>query len=142
MSSRELPRRSDGRWFSLRDLLDEVLAALETGRCGVPLPRMTVDVPQRHAVHADRAVFRRVLESLLANAVESAGPAGEVVVTSVEYADAIELEVADSGPALSSRATPRPFEPRLGGRIAAIDCPEGGAAFTIRLPQVRRRLAA
>lgn len=141
MTSRELPRPSDGRWFSLRNLIDDVIVALEAGRAA-PLPRMILDVPQRHAVRADPAVFRRVLESLLANAVESAGADGEVVVTSVEYADAIELEVADSGSELASRSTSRPFDPGLGGRIDAIDCPEGGAAFTIHLPQVRRRLAA
>ena len=127
------------------------------------VPLVTLDVPEGHAVHADPALVRRVLETLLVNAVEAAGGRGEVVVTSVEYADAIEIEVADTGPGPATHTRAWLFEPgfttkaegsgvalaaasslvdQLGGTIDATDCPDGGSAFTIRLPHGRRRLAA
>ena len=89
---------------------------------------------------------------------------GEVVLTSVQYADALEIEVADSGDGLSMHAKAWLFEPgfttkpagtgvglaaarvlieELGGGIEAVNCPEGGSAFTIRLPMPQtQKLAA
>ena len=151
------------RWVSPRGVLEAVLAKIQHVSSAVPLPLVTLDVPEGHAVHADPALVRRVLETLLVNAIEAAGGGGEVVVTSVEYADAIEIEVADSGPGLTTYARAWLFEPgfttkadgagvalaaasslvdQLGGTIDATDCPDGGSAFTIRLPHGRRRLAA
>jgi len=151
------------RWVSPRGVLEAVLAKIQGGSSAVPLPLVTLDVPEGHAVHADPALVRRVLETLLVNAIDAAGVGGEVVVTSVEYADAIEIEVADSGPGLTTHARAWLFEPgfttktdgsgvalaaasslvdQLGGTIDATDCPDGGSAFTIRLPHGRRRLAA
>ena len=78
-----------------------------------------------------------------------------MVITSVEYADAIEIEVADSGTGLSNNTKSRLFEPgfstkpdgtglalasarvlveQLGGALDAINCPDGGTAFTLRVP--------
>lgn len=88
----------------------------------------------------------------------------EIVVTSIDYPDAIEIEVADSGPGLWGQTQSRLFEPgfttkpdgaglslaaasalveQLGGTLHAANCPEGGTAFTLRLPQKRAsRMAA
>jgi sensor histidine kinase regulating citrate/malate metabolism len=86
----------------------------------------------------------------------------EVVVTSVGYPDAIEIEVADSGPsAIAENYFLKPAGPlaladvhglesrvwqlvvQLGGTLTAINCPEGGTAFTLRLPhRLRQRMAA
>lgn len=149
------------RWVSPRGVLEAVLVKLQHVSPAGPL--VTLDVPEGHAVHADPVLVRRVLETLLVNAIEAAGVGGEVVVTSVEYADAIEIEVADSGPGLTTHARAWLFEPgfttkadgsgvalaaasslvdQLGGTIDATNCPDGGSAFTIRLPHGRRRLAA
>lgn len=157
------PDAPTARWVSPRGVLEAVLAKVQHASGGAALPRISLDVPEGHAIHADPMLVRRVLETLLANAIEAAGGHGEVVVTSVEYADAIEIEVADSGPGLTSHARAWVFEPgfttkadgsgvalaaasslvdQLGGTIDATDCPDGGSAFTIRLPHGRRRLAA
>lgn len=157
------PDQPTARWVSPRGVLEAVVAKMHHSSAAASLPRISLDVPEGHAVHADPVLVRRVLETLLENAVEAAGDGGEVVVTSVEYADAIEIEVADSGPGLTSHARAWIFEPgfttkadgsgvalasasslvdQLGGTIDAADCPDGGSAFTIRLPHGRRRLAA
>ena len=78
-------------------------------------------------------------------------------------ADRIELEIADSGPGIVDDAEPRLFEPFFttksggtglglaiveriaaahGGDVHASNCPQGGAAFTIRLPAHRMEAAA
>ena len=77
-------------------------------------------------------------------------------MTSSSSPRGIELEVADSGPGLSDDVKARAFEPffttkpggtGLGlaivyriaevhaGELTAVNCPEGGAAITLRIPQ-------
>jgi len=90
-------------------------------------------------------------------------------VTSVDVGDAIEIEVADSGPSLSvgvrnwlnqtapgstesdsipadagfALAAVRAAAARIQGTLNAANCPEGGVAITLRLPRRQaQRLAA
>jgi K+-sensing histidine kinase KdpD len=147
---------------------------------GQPPLATTLDVSQRHeqALLADAAVIRRALEPLIRRAIESAAQpdatreapvVAEVIVTTVDVGDAIEIEVADTGPAISDRvrkwlnensggsyhanvvpegaglalAAVRSVVARIGGTIRATNCPEGGVAITLRLPHRQaRRLAA
>jgi signal transduction histidine kinase len=132
-----------------------------------------LDVAEEHLIHADPAMIRRIFAALLANAMDAADHdtsvrevprLREIIVTSVAYADAIEIEVADSGPGLPAHAKARLFDPdfttkpeefgpllveartiveRLGGTLHAADCPDGGTAFTFRMPhRMARRMAA
>jgi len=140
----------------------------------------TLDVSLHHeqALLAEPALIRRAVEPLIRRAFESAAQPHdsrepmairEVVVTSVDVGDAIEIEVADSGPALSDsvrtwlndsanglhgpNATPegtglaiaavRAAAARIDGTLHAANCPEGGVAITLRLPRRQaQRLAA
>jgi len=140
----------------------------------------TVDVCPSHeqAIVAESASIRRAFEPLIRRAFESAvqphdsreSPSlREVVVTSVDVGDAIEIEIADSGPALSEAvrawlndpangphgpgitpegtglalAAVRAAASRIGGTLHAANCPEGGVAITLRLPRRQaQRLAA
>ena len=144
-----------------------------------PLPA-TLDVATHHeqALVADPTLVRRVLEPLIRRAMESAAEADpngdspvvrEVVVTSIDLGSAIEIEVADSGPALSASvrrwlnetanglhapsitpdgaglalAAVRAAAARIDGTLSAANCPEGGVAITVRLPRRQaQRLAA
>lgn len=150
------PQASSRQWVETRSVLESLVAdAIREGRergCGMPTFLVDVD---NSLLHADPAMLRRVLRTLVNNAIDAAGPNGEVVVTSVQYADALEIEVADSGTGLTNHAKAWLFEPgfttkpagtgvalaaaralidELGGAIEAVNCPEGGTAFTIRLP--------
>lgn len=150
------PHATSRTWLATRVVLETVVAEVlrEASQRGSSLPTFVVDADEGQ-LHVDPEVIQRVLRTLLSNAIDAAGPAGEVVVTSVQYADALEIEVADSGNGLSNHAKAWLFEPgfttkpagtgvglaaarvlidELGGVIEAANCPEGGTAFTIRLP--------
>lgn len=156
VSDLSAPQASSRQWVETRSVLEGLVAdAIREGReRGCRLPTFLIDVDDG-LLHADPAMLRRVLRTLVSNAIDAAGPNGEVVVTSVQYADALEIEVADSGTGLTTHAKAWLFEPgfttkpagtgvalaaaralidELGGAIEAVNCPEGGTAFTIRLP--------
>lgn len=103
----------------------------------------------------DRDMLRRAIINLVLNALDAMPQGGELVVTSCRCHEALEIEVADSGPGVEEAAMERLFEPffttksagtGLGlaiveriaeahsGEVTVTNCPEGGAAFTLRLP--------
>ncbi len=159
------PQTTARQWVATRSVLEAVVEdAIPDGReRGARLPTFLIDVDDGR-LHVDPDAIRRVLRTLVNNAIDAAGPNGEVVLTSVQYADALEIEVADSGDGLSMHAKAWLFEPgfttkpagtgvglaaarvlieELGGGIEAVNCPEGGSAFTIRLPMPQtQKLAA
>ncbi|MBS0208076.1 MAG: sensor histidine kinase [Planctomycetes bacterium] len=113
---------------------------------------------------ADREMLRRALLNLVLNGVDAMPDGGQLTITGVAMPDgAIEIEVADNGPGLSDEVCRRAFEPFFttksngtglglaivyrmaevhGGTVSAMNCPEGGAAFTLRLPQRTHTLEA
>ena len=146
----------------VRELLDELLAGLAP-QCSAQGIRVAVDAPRTLVVEADREALRRTLLNLVLNAVDAMPAGGDLVLTAVDCRNCVEIEVADSGTGLSDEARRRAFEPffttkasgiglglaivqRLmeahGGGITVCNCPDGGAAFTVRLPRQAARLEA
>jgi len=73
--------------------------------------RVAVDAPDTLPVEADRLQLEQLLDNLLTNARDAAGPNG-VVRIEVERADGqARLTVIDSGPGFSPEARARLFEP-------------------------------
>lgn len=114
-----------------------------------------VDAPQSGAAWADREMLRRALLNLVLNAVDAMPRGGRLCLTAVACGAWLDLEVADSGPGIPEETLPHLFEPFFttksqgtglglaivdciaeahGGEITVANCPEGGAAFTLRLP--------
>jgi signal transduction histidine kinase len=110
---------------------------------------------QAHAV-GDEGMLRRAVLNLVLNALDAMPSGGTLWISAFQSQGALHLEVADSGPGLSDHARRHAFEPffttkssgtGLGlaivdriaqahhGSVTATNCPEGGAAFTIHLPQ-------
>lgn len=144
----------------LRPLIDDVVNALAPQLSAQGI-EMDIDVPADHEVHADRDMLRRAVLNLMLNALDAMPEGGELVVTSVATPRGMELEIADSGPGLSDEVRRRAFEPfystknsgtglglaivdhivaRHGGSISALNCHEGGAAFTLTIPRRAVRL--
>ncbi len=147
---------------NLRTLVDEVHDSLSPQLAAQTI-NTTTDVPHGFTVMADHDMLRRALLNLTLNALDAMPDGGDLVVTAVRTSGGIEIEVADSGPGLTEEVQAKAFEPFFttksngtglglvivgrvaevhGGRVTAVNCPEGGAAFTLYLPQQRLEAAA
>jgi len=152
------------RWctFSLAKLIDEVLTPLATRLAAQSIDAI-VDVPKAQSIRADRNMVRQSLLNLVLNAVDTMPDGGTLTVTSAWTDRGLELEVADTGPGLTEPIRGRVFEPFFttkssatglglavvhrmveahGGYVTAMNCPDGGAAFTLCIPGHAMKAAA
>jgi signal transduction histidine kinase len=137
--------------IAVRDLLDEaVAAAVARAPAGVAV---TVDTPSGARIAAEPGGLRGLLDRLVTAAVAAAPrsrgdgpPLREVVITVVETAEAVEFEIADSGPTTPADercpAVMRDLAARCGCGLHVATCPEGGMAVTVRLPRREARRQA
>lgn len=124
--------------------------------------RTAVEVPLDHVISADAAALGRAIANLIHNAIDVMPDGGELEISSHLSDGGWELEIADSGPGIDGDIKSRIFEPfystkgtgcGLGlavvrsivaahhGEVWALNCPEGGAALTIRLPRLAAEAA-
>jgi signal transduction histidine kinase len=146
--------------FFLRKLIEDVCGSLAPQLAAQAI-HTVVDVPKELLVTADQEMFRRAVLNLALNALDAMPDGGTLTVISVSTPRGLELEIADSGEGLSDDAKARAFEPFFttkrggtglglaivyriaevhGGDLTAVNCPDGGAAFTLRIPQPRAAL--
>ena len=149
--------------FPLRKLIEDIVASLVRRSSSAQSIETVVDVPHDQVLAADRDMIRRAVLNLTLNALDAMPDGGTLTVTSSSGSEAVELEVADSGPGLSDDSRSRVFEPfyttkqrgtGLGlaivsriadahdGDVTAMNCPDGGAAFTLRIPHPAKEAAA
>jgi signal transduction histidine kinase len=147
----------DPQWttFDLRELMDEVCDALEPQLKAQEIA-VCIDCLHDEWMRADREMLRRGLLNLVLNAVDAMPRGGELSLVACRTSAGLEIEVADSGPGVSPRIADHLFEPFFttkssgtglglaiveriaqahGGRATVANCPEGGAAFTLIIPQ-------
>jgi signal transduction histidine kinase len=155
-------RQPQWQTFLIGDLVNEVCESLEP-QLEAQLIDVDIDVPPNTLLTADRELMRRAMLNLVLNAIDVMPDGGSLVITWYENARGFELEVADSGPGLTDEMKRRAFEPFYstkqngtglglaivyhvaeshGGTVTAMNCPEGGAAFTIKIPRRSMRAAA
>ena len=114
-------------------------------------------------VLGDAIGFEQVLVNLLLNAAEAMGgqPLRRLDVSLTREARSLRLDIADSGPGLSSEAASRVFEPffttkqgglglglticssiieQAGGQLSVASSPAGGCLFSVTLPIVMEAL--
>jgi signal transduction histidine kinase len=155
-------RQPQWQTFLVCDLVNEVCESLEP-QLEAQMIDVDIDVPPNTLLSADREMIRRAVLNLVLNAIDVMKDGGTLVITSYDNARGFELEIADSGPGLTDEVKRRAFEPFYstkqngtglglaivyhvaeahGGTVTAMNCPEGGAAFTIKLPRRQMRAAA
>jgi signal transduction histidine kinase len=155
-------RQPQWQTFLVGDLVNEVCESLEP-QLDAQMIDIDIDVPPNTLLSGDREMLRRALLNLVLNAIDVMRDGGSLVITSYDGPRGFELEVADSGPGLSDEVKRRAFEPFYstkqngtglglaivyhvaeahGGSVTAMNCPEGGAAFTIKIPRRSMRAAA
>jgi signal transduction histidine kinase len=141
--------------FTLRELVAEVCQPLEA-RFSAQAIQTVIDIPQNQTITAERELLRRAVRNLVLNAVEAMPNGGLLTATSAAGAQTVELEIADTGPALSDEERQQAFEllPTAqrggagwglavvyriaelhGGSVSVTNCPDGGVAFTLGLPR-------
>jgi signal transduction histidine kinase len=147
---------------SVRELVEEVLEALAPQLSAQDIS-ITTTVSDSICATVDRDMLRRAVLNLVLNALDAMPDGGDLVITGYSGAHGMELEVADSGPGVTEEVMRRAFEPffttkstgtGLGlaivyrvadahqGDVTIANCPEGGAAFTIRIPHRAMEAAA
>jgi signal transduction histidine kinase len=155
-------RQPQWQTFLVCDLVNEVCESLEP-QLEAQMIDIDIDVPPNTLLSADREMIRRAVLNLVLNAIDVMREGGSLVITSYDGPRGFELEVADSGPGLTEEVKRRAFEPFYstkqngtglglaivyhvaeahGGTVTAANCPEGGAAFTIKIPRRSMRAAA
>ncbi|HXT58483.1 MAG TPA: ATP-binding protein [Pirellulales bacterium] len=148
--------------FNLKALIEDVYASLRPQFSAQDI-RTRIDIAENLSVTADRDMLRRAALNITLNSLDAMLDGGELTATAYRSAAGVELELADNGPGLSDEARQRAFEPFYstkntgtglglaivyrtaeahGGEATAANCPEGGAAFTIRLPHRALEAAA
>ncbi len=155
-------RQPQFRRFAVEPLIEEVLESVQPQ---LDAQRVIVDsdIERRLELTADREMLRRALLNLIFNAMEVMPHGGRLDLGAWCSGSVIEIEVADSGPGLADTVRTHLFEPFFttksegtglgltiverivsahGGVIQAMNCPQGGAAFTLRFPQAAMEAAA
>lgn len=110
---------------------------------------------QIRTVVGDEAKIERAIGNLVNNAIDAAGPGGEVQVSVESAGEFVEWRVADTGPGIPRATLPRIFDPFFttkadgtglglsivheiveahGGRVRAENRSAGGAMFVVSLP--------
>ena len=150
------------RTFLVRELVDEVCESLGP-QIAAQSVTVDIDVPPNMLLSADREMLRRAVLNLTLNALDAMPRGGDLVITGLTTPAGFELEIADSGNGIPDADKGRVFEPFYttksggtglglsvvyqiveahGGNVTATNCPEGGAAFTIIIPQRAMEAAA
>lgn len=152
-SSDREPSRSS---FDLPSLLAEVCQSLapQLDAQGI---LAEIDCPAGLSLRADRDMLRRAVLNLVLNALDAMPSGGRLVMTVCQSARGVEIEVADSGPGIPAEQLDRLCEPFFttkasgtglglaivdrivevhGGELHVANCAEGGAAFTLCIPNL------
>jgi PAS domain S-box-containing protein len=135
----------------LNEVKEAVATAAEKSKVVIEVD-IAADVPPLKS-----GILYQVMLNLVKNAIEAMPKGGRLDLRVRAMPDAVTLEVADTGPGIPPAAMPKLFEPffslkavgqgtglglvickdlveKQGGTILVANRPEGGAAFTVRLP--------
>jgi two-component system, NtrC family, sensor kinase len=141
----------------LNRTVEEAIALLEGEAARHRIAIVRDYQPDLAPVVTDASQLQQVFLNVLGNAIDAIGQDGEIRVSTRSDGRSIAIRFLDSGPGLSPEARARIFDPffttkqrgkgtglglyvslaiaeRLGGELTASDGPEGGCAFTLRLP--------
>lgn len=118
--------------------------------------RFSMSAPRGLTMYADMEQLRLVLLNVLANAVAVSEQGKAITVQAIPEGQWISLTIRDNGPGIDPDALEKVFEPYYtkrpggtglgltlarriveahGGKISAINAPEGGAHFTVLIPR-------
>jgi signal transduction histidine kinase len=142
--------------FDLRGLVQDLCESLAP-RFETEQIQAVLEFDEPCTIVGDAEMIKRAVLNLVLNSVDAMVSGGTLVITGICSADGYQLEVADSGDGLDEETLQHLFEPfyttkghgtGLGlaiveriaqmhqGAVQAMNCPEGGAAFTLQIPRL------
>ena len=154
----------DPQWqtFPVGKLVDDVYASLAPQFSAQSIEVVT-DVAEDQVITADRDMLRRAVLNLTLNALDAMPDGGQLTISAHPGRQGVELKIADTGPGLSEESMQRAFEPfyttkrggnGLGlaiiyrisevhsGEVSVANNPEGGAVFSLYIPDQASEAAA
>jgi signal transduction histidine kinase len=152
-----MPHTTRPRWrtFGLHELVSDICRSFSHQMSSRTI-EVVIDVPPQQMITADGDMLRQAVANLVVHAIDTMPDGGALVVTSAAGPGMVDLEIADSGPGLPEemrhQAAGELFHTSAGtidfglavvcriaqlhgGRVTAVNCPEGGAAFTLSIPR-------
>lgn len=139
----------------LAAVVKELCNAMRARHADAPIAIIEVLPSEPCEVSCDETRIKQVFTNLLQNAIDAAGPGGEVRVTLVSGQGPVEIRFEDNGPGIAPDKVARIFEPfytekergvgmglpvcmRIvtahNGTLQAASRAEGGACMVVRLP--------
>ncbi|MCC9657501.1 ATPase [Rhodopirellula halodulae] len=106
---------------------------------------LEVDMDESLRLPVDHPSFCQLMESLVRQALLEMPEGGELTITGCETHTGVEIELADTGSVVASRACKLPLiAAALSAELNWQDCPQGGGAVTVKFPryQAAQRRAA
>ena len=149
------PQHLQRTTFSVHKLVHDVFDLLRL-RAERQKVQLRADIPDTLCLTADAEQLRQVLVNLGLNAMDAMPCGGQIRVIADAGPNELIIRVIDMGPGISESILPRLFTPfastkdtglglglvisrRIieahGGTLTALNSPDGGAEFTIRLPR-------
>ena len=128
---------------SLAVLVESVIAARLMEHSAAVCLEAEIDPELEVPCDPERTVD--LIRTLVNQSLEQMSDGGELTVTAFQGAGTVELELADTGGSLETRATRLPLAAAaIGAKVSWQNCPQGGVAATITFPyqQQSRRNAA
>ncbi len=106
---------------------------------------LEVDIDMELRLPVDSASLCQLIDSLVRQALLEMPDGGELTITACETPTGVEIEIADTGCDVQSRACKLPMiAAAMAAELSWQNCPQGGGAVTARLPlyhQAKRRAA-
>lgn len=157
-SARQVTRLNDD--VCLRALVDEVVSDIAEHRGDLPAPDVQFETLGLAQLRTDEQKLRQVLSNLIENACKYA-PGSPIRVRAMDEGQWLDISIIDRGPGIAAKDQSRVFErfvqldqsstrsqggtglglylcrqlaTLLGGTLTLTDVPDGGACFTLRLP--------
>ncbi|EMI44449.1 HAMP domain-containing histidine kinase [Rhodopirellula sp. SWK7] len=111
-----------------------------------PAPiHLEVDIDLSLRLPVDSSSLSQLIDSLVRQAILEMADGGELTITACETATGVDIEIADTGCDVESRACKLPMiAAAMAAELTWQNCPQGGGAVTARLPiyhQAQRRAA-
>jgi len=151
------PRDPQISQFDILRALSNIKTVLQPKLDAAHIKLDTESSPEELLIQSDESGLRQILLNVLLNAMDATQPGGAITVRvrRDEKADALLIDVDDSGPGFGDRDPEELFQPfattkikgtglglpisrriaeRLGGSLQLVGRPEGGARCTLRLP--------